>query len=67
MVFLSLHGTSTSIRAKGENPIRKDKSINGTVSALPRCHGLLYQADVSHLPFRASPVTAIFMAKTIRR
>ena len=45
----------------------KDKNINETVSALPRCHRLLYQADISHLPFRACPVTAIFMAKTIRR
>ena len=53
VVFLSLHGTSASIREKGENPIRKDRNINGTVSALPSCHWLLRRAAISRLPFRA--------------
>ena len=53
VVFLSLHGTSASIREKGENPIRKDRNINGTVSALPSCHWLLRRAGISRLPFRA--------------
>ena len=53
VVFLSLHGTSASIREKGENPIRKGRNINGTVSALPSCHWLQRRAGISHLPFRA--------------
>lgn len=40
VVFLSLHGSSASIRERGENPIRRDRNISGTVSALPGSHWL---------------------------